>query len=192
MFKDPETGEAGSRQVVDTIVGHGEKELVDVGVDAGSLVATAGHPFWVDDQGKWVDAEDLEPGDLLLLDDGSTIPVEQTSQRTAVQRVHNLTVDGLHTYYVAVDDSAVLVHNCTIDEIGGLAADFDRDELAQLAYQHAGEGDLARRPTIEQIYETLGTQGSYILDRNAVEFIHKGVKVIINEDVPWKSTAFFN
>ena len=28
------------------------------------------------------------------------------------QRVHNLTVSGIHTYYVAVGDAPVLVHNC--------------------------------------------------------------------------------
>ena len=77
-----------------------------------TITATDGHPFWVNDQGQWVDAGDLEPGDRLLLADGSTTAVEATVSGAAKQRVHNLTVDGTHTYYVVVDSSSVLVHNC--------------------------------------------------------------------------------
>jgi hypothetical protein len=85
---DPETGETASREVVATIVGHGEKNLVEVTVDvdgeAGdateTITATAEHPFWVDDHGRllqpaahgpwgeapgWYDAADLDPGDQL-------------------------------------------------------------------------------------------------------------------------------
>jgi hypothetical protein len=57
---DPEAGESGPQKVVATIVGHGEKNLVEVTVDvdgdAGDAVetitATAEHPFWVDDHGR--------------------------------------------------------------------------------------------------------------------------------------------
>lgn len=68
-------------------------------------------PFWVDDQGRWVDAEDLQSGDLLLQADGSSVQVDEVSERGAVQRVHNLTIDGIHTYFVAVGENEVLVHN---------------------------------------------------------------------------------
>jgi intein/homing endonuclease len=37
------------------------------------MIATEGHPFWVDDQGRWINAGDLEPGDVLLLS-GMSIP----------------------------------------------------------------------------------------------------------------------
>jgi len=110
---DPETGESGPRQVVDLIVGDGEKQLVDIYTDSGggTLIATEGHPFWVDDQGRWIDAGELGPGDRLLLVDGTTVAVSEIRDRTAVQRVHNLTIAGIHTYYVEVGDSPVLVHN---------------------------------------------------------------------------------
>ena len=113
---DPETGEAGPRRVVDTIVGGGTKELVDINIVGSTITATDQHPFWVDDRGRWIDAGDLHAGDVLLLADGSTVTVDGVGERVAVQRVHNLTVDGIHTYHVVVDDSAVLVHNCTIDD----------------------------------------------------------------------------
>ena len=108
---DPETGEAGPRRVVDTIIGGGTKELVDINIVGSTITATDQHPFWVDDRGRWIDAGDLHAGDVLLLADGSTVTVDGVGERVAVQRVHNLTVDGIHTYHVVVDDSAVLVHN---------------------------------------------------------------------------------
>lgn len=109
---DPETGEQGPRQVTDLIVGEGHKDLVDIVIDGDLVTATNGHPFWVDDLGRWVDAEDVESEDLLLLADGSTAEVDRVSKRSAVQRVHNLTVEGIHTYFVVVGDDEVLVHNC--------------------------------------------------------------------------------
>ena len=108
---DPETGEAGPRRVIDTIVGDGEKHLVDVRVAGDTLTATDGHPFWVDGQGRWVDAGDLDPGDRLLLADGSTAAVSAVGVRVAVMRVHNLTIEGIHTYYVEVAGEHVLAHN---------------------------------------------------------------------------------
>ena len=57
---DPEAGESGPQKVVATIVGHGEKELVEVTVDVdgdagdavSTIIATVEHPFWVDDHGR--------------------------------------------------------------------------------------------------------------------------------------------
>jgi len=109
---DPESGEQGVRPVTDLIVGEGVKHLIDIEVDGHLVTATDHHPFWVDDQGRWVDAEDLEPGDVLLLASGATVEVDAVRQRTEVRRVHNLTVEGIHTYHVLVGDQPVLVHNC--------------------------------------------------------------------------------
>ena len=112
LATDPETGEQGARRVTDLIVGEGLKELVDVEVDGEIITATGGHPFWLDDAGAWVDADDLETGDRLLLADGTTVAVDSVRERAEVLRVHNLTVDGIHTYHVLAGDGAVLVHNC--------------------------------------------------------------------------------
>ncbi|WP_353810572.1 hypothetical protein [Agromyces sp. SYSU T00194] len=56
---DPVTGESAPREVVRLITGDGVKDLVtvtvaDEGGVSGSVVATAGHPFWVPDAGVWV------------------------------------------------------------------------------------------------------------------------------------------
>jgi len=119
---DPETGETGPRQVVDTIVGDGEKKLVDLEVLGDTIIATDGHPFWVDSEGRWVDADDLEVGDQLLLADGRRSAITAIDERSGVQRVHNLTVDGIHTYYVEAADEHVLVHNSGPCSVGEVAA----------------------------------------------------------------------
>lgn len=117
---DPETGERGARQVVDVINGDGQKQLVEIEVLGDTVTATDGHPFWVTNDGAWVDAEDLEVGDRLLLADGTTRSITATGDRSAIQRVHNLTVEGIHTYYVEAADEHVLVHNsgpCSVSEV---------------------------------------------------------------------------
>ncbi|MGO1056616.1 TreTu family toxin [Crossiella sp. CA198] len=120
---DPEKGESGSRKVVGTVTSESVKRLVTVTVDTdgdrgevtGSVVATANHPFWVDNQGRWVHAGELKSGDQVLDAAGSRVSVVATSERVAIQRVHNLTVDGIHTYYVSAGTSSVLAHNCGPD-----------------------------------------------------------------------------
>lgn len=61
---------------------------------------------------------------MLRTDGGRTVTVAATSQYRDRQRTYNLTVEGLHTYYVLAGQTPVLVHNsnCTgagRDLIGG-------------------------------------------------------------------------
>jgi hypothetical protein len=113
---DPETGERGNRVVTATIAGEGVKDLVDVtigdqtGVD--TFTATTGHPIWVVNAHAWVDAGDLRPGDLLLSVDGRTVEVLGTRSFTQTVRVHNLTVNDLHTFHIASGHHTPLTHNC--------------------------------------------------------------------------------
>ena len=113
LAADPETGESYKRRVTDVIVGGGKKKLVDVTIDGMTITATDEHPFFVSGDGEWVDAEDLEGGDLLLTPEGETVKVEAVRAYAKAEKVYNLTVEGAHTYYVeAVDGKYVLVHNC--------------------------------------------------------------------------------
>ncbi|GIF00007.1 hypothetical protein Ari01nite_74710 [Paractinoplanes rishiriensis] len=115
---DAESGYTGARTVTALITGEGQKSLVDISVDTdsdgradGTVTATDGHPFWAARPGEWREAKDLRAGDLLRTGSGTYVQVTAVQQRTAEQRVHNLTVDDLHTYYVVVGDQPVLVHN---------------------------------------------------------------------------------
>jgi hypothetical protein len=112
LASDPDSGDRGPRRVIDTIVGDGIKQLVNIEIDGAVVTATDRHPFWVDDDGEWVDAGELEIGDELLASDGTVVVVEGVGEWAAVRRVHNLTVEGIHTYFVVVGAQEVLVHNC--------------------------------------------------------------------------------
>ncbi|WP_198284401.1 polymorphic toxin-type HINT domain-containing protein [Saccharomonospora xinjiangensis] len=61
---------------------------------------------------EWVPAGQLQPGDWLRTGSGSWVQIQSTKTPTASQRVHNLTVDDLHTYHVVAVETPVLVHNC--------------------------------------------------------------------------------
>ncbi|KRF33255.1 polymorphic toxin-type HINT domain-containing protein [Yonghaparkia sp. Soil809] len=117
LAADPETGEFGSRPVTALIEGTGVKELVTVTTEHGSVVATAGHPFWSESDAAWVDAGDLEVGDAVLEADGGTSVVTALAEVVQPATVRNLTVADLHTYFVVVGDAPTLVHNCGGSEI---------------------------------------------------------------------------
>ncbi|WP_327242971.1 golvesin C-terminal-like domain-containing protein [Streptomyces sp. NBC_01320] len=121
LASDPETGDLQARKITDTRNHSGVKHLITLTVDPDgkdgdakpeTITATDEHPFWLPDFGKWVNAEELEPGMWLQTSAGTWAQVTAVDDSHRTQRVHNLTVDGVHTYYVQAGDTPVLVHNC--------------------------------------------------------------------------------
>lgn len=108
---DPETGERGPREVTHLWV-H-QDTLVDLEIDGHDVATTEDHhPFWNATDREWQRTDALDPGDLVLTADGATLTVDGIdwgSERTTT--AYNLTVNDIHTYFVLVDDDAVLVHN---------------------------------------------------------------------------------
>ncbi|WP_158842816.1 golvesin C-terminal-like domain-containing protein [Saccharothrix deserti] len=127
---DPDTGTTSARRVSALIVGDGDKDLVELTVDTdgnaghetGVVVTTDNHPFWIDDEGRWLDADEVRAGQRVRSVSGMQLEVltARTFQRHG-QRVHNLTVEGVHTYYVGAAAQSVLVHNDSCDVGGGSA-----------------------------------------------------------------------
>ena len=76
------------------------------------IIATDEHPFWVPDLRVWVDAVDLAPGTWLQTSSGTWVQVSAVQAWTQPARVHNLTVQGVHTFYVAAGGLDLLNHNC--------------------------------------------------------------------------------
>jgi hypothetical protein len=95
------------------IVGAGLKHLYDVRVDGETVEATYNHPFWVANKSAFEWAQDLKPGDALLLPDGTTRPVEGVTHHDAFQTVYNLSINRVHTFYVGAE--GLLVHNSCYD-----------------------------------------------------------------------------
>ncbi|MBM6403444.1 ricin-type beta-trefoil lectin domain protein [Phycicoccus sp. CSK15P-2] len=128
LATDPETGET-SAQPVRVLHRNDDRDLVDVTVtdtatgEWTEVRTTAHHPFWNATTGRWTDAEDLEPGDVLRGSDGrGTQQVSSVKVRPGPELMNDLTVAGVHTYYVLADDTPVLVHNCGGEAAGQEAA----------------------------------------------------------------------
>lgn len=85
-----------------------ESQGVDIATTAGSLVATNEARFWVEDLESWVDARRLRVGDRLRDIDGSRVTV--TGVRASTKRVvaHQLTVEDVPAFYLAVGGRHVL------------------------------------------------------------------------------------
>ncbi|MEU9070100.1 polymorphic toxin-type HINT domain-containing protein [Streptomyces sp. NPDC048306] len=116
LAADPETGALRAEPVASTYA-HDTERLVTVALtDGTSLVSTAGHRFHVPERG-WVLASDLAAGDRLTDREGeaSTVASVRDVSGLAPRTVYDLTVEGLHTFFVSPDGSRpqdVLVHNC--------------------------------------------------------------------------------
>jgi hypothetical protein len=120
LASDVETGDSQQREVTDVRRVEGKKTLVTVTVDTdgdngsrtGKITSTDNHLIWLPDAGTWVQAGDLKPGMWLETAAGTWVQITAVEHSTRHERVHNLTVDGVHTYNVLAGGVSVLVHNC--------------------------------------------------------------------------------
>ncbi|HZP52128.1 Hint domain-containing protein [Actinocrinis sp.] len=80
-----------------------------------SLTTTYHHAFYDATTNQWTQAQNLRPGDLLQTPTGYAL-LDAVHLYHADTTTYDLTIDGLHTYYVVAGNTAVLVHNCdTVD-----------------------------------------------------------------------------
>ncbi|MFP8959934.1 DNRLRE domain-containing protein [Streptomyces nanhaiensis] len=116
---DVESGHTRVRTVSDPRSSEGDKRLVTltvrtVGMDAeaeGEVTSTADHLYWLPDAGRWVKAGELDPGSWLRTSSGIWVQISAVERTDRHQRVHNLTVEGDHNYYVMAGGIPLLVHN---------------------------------------------------------------------------------
>lgn len=114
---DPDTGETKAKEVIETILTEDDKDFTELTVDVdgkqATIVATDTHPFWSLDRKKWIDAGDIRPGMELRTPTKAGVEVEDVRHYKKRQRTHDLTVGGIHTYYVLAGETSLLVHNST-------------------------------------------------------------------------------
>jgi len=120
---DPETGELELKQVLN-LFRNVTEELTHIYVDGEEIVCTPGHDFYSPAYG-WIDAEELQTGDVLVLPNGDYVFVEDayTEELDLPVTIYNFEVEDFHTYFVG--ESHVLVHNtnCKNDIVDGLTPD---------------------------------------------------------------------
>jgi hypothetical protein len=110
LATDPQSGRTEARPVTD-VFRNQDTALADVTVGSAVLHTTAEHPFWDITAGAWTDAADLHRGDLLRRADGGQETVTGVRTFAGSATMHNLSVAGLHSYYVLAGRTPVLVHN---------------------------------------------------------------------------------
>ena len=107
---DPFTGESGGRATVG-IWPHVD-DVFEIEVAGGVITATEDHPFWNATDQTWEGLIEFDVDDQVLTASGDLADVGSidfaTVQTTAAW---DITVDDLHTFYVRVGHTDVLVHN---------------------------------------------------------------------------------
>jgi hypothetical protein len=92
------------------------------------VTTTFHHPFYDITQASFVDAVDLHPGDeLQTTGSGETATITAVRAYHATEVTYDLTIDGLHTYYVEAGTTPVLVHNCGTGTADSLADNLTGD-----------------------------------------------------------------
>ncbi|MGW0664880.1 polymorphic toxin-type HINT domain-containing protein [Streptodolium elevatio] len=143
---DPLTGETTAERVTDVIVTHKDKEYTDVtvatptGVD--TVTSTTHHPYWNQTAQLWTDAGDLKPGDQLRQPSGDLLTVLTVRSYSQTITTYNLTVERVHTYYVAGEGgtTVLLVHNSSVGKCP-LDPSLDHGDLGQFASKSQMEAE---------------------------------------------------
>jgi hypothetical protein len=108
---DPQSGESGPREVIATLP-HTD-QLLTLRTSSGDVVTTEDHKYWNATDREWQESQYLDEGDQLLTADGDEVTVEGLDWTTVhTAPAYDLTIDDVHTFYVAAGDESVLVHNC--------------------------------------------------------------------------------
>ena len=108
---DPVTGETGPRPVVG-IWPHLDA-VFDIEVAGATVTVTEDHPFWNATDQTWEGLISFDEGDQVLDSAGEYRDVgdiDYASVHTTI--AWDITVDDIHTFYVRIGDTDVLVHNC--------------------------------------------------------------------------------
>ncbi|MEV8588703.1 polymorphic toxin-type HINT domain-containing protein [Streptomyces sp. NPDC051180] len=115
LATDPDTGETSARKVTQLIVTEDDKKFNELTIATpqgpANLTATHEHPFWVVSEHRWLAARDLKPGMTLRTAAGREVVVSANRAYAQRARTYNLTIEGVHTYYVLAGEIPVLVHN---------------------------------------------------------------------------------
>ncbi|MET7647400.1 LamG-like jellyroll fold domain-containing protein [Streptomyces sp. NPDC005426] len=116
LTAEPGKKKKEKHKVKAVIVTKTDRDYVDVVVDTKSgpktIQTTKHHQFYEATKDAWTQAADLKAGQKLQNDTGGPTVVIDTTAYTASRTTYDLSIDGLHTYYVLAGVEPVLVHNC--------------------------------------------------------------------------------
>ncbi|GLY00664.1 RHS repeat-associated core domain-containing protein [Actinoplanes sp. NBRC 101535] len=109
LATNPVTGEQGPRQI-EAIWIH-EDDLYELTIDGETITTTEDHQFWNQTHHRWQDAQELDEGDRVHTPSGLVAVDYLDIDTHHYGDAYNLTIAGLHTYYVLAGITPVLAHN---------------------------------------------------------------------------------
>jgi hypothetical protein len=205
---NPETSEQELKTVTHLIQGDREYELFLITFENGEVITvTADHSFFSEDQ--WINAQVLKVGNRVsVFSDSESSIIVSIEKEVKEEKVFNLTVDGLHTFYVG--EAGYLVHNTNIFCSKNITAVFPRLEFrglvkgrrlkdltgneisnafSQTGYRpsshaimrikHKRTGDLGFK-TLDDIAKVINKGTKFDSRDGTVGFRYKGLEAIIN------------
>ncbi|MEU2065193.1 RHS repeat-associated core domain-containing protein [Streptomyces sp. NPDC013455] len=113
---DPATGRHhGSKRVIATFK-NSDDDLVDLTIrdsrgNTGTLHTTSRHRLWDQTVRKWLKVSQLVPGHRIRTPNSDSVVLTAKRKIPGQRDMRDLTVEGLHTYYVLAGRTPVLVHN---------------------------------------------------------------------------------
>ncbi|WP_169317191.1 ricin-type beta-trefoil lectin domain protein [Actinacidiphila oryziradicis] len=159
---DPETGASRAEPVAASFT-HGAKRLSTVVLAGGGrFTTTLGHRLYVVGHG-WKLASDLRVGDLLRAADGSPRAVTAVHDRNSSEptSVYDLTVTGLHTFYVLAGHSTVLVHNC--DGIDPTTGELDAAIAQAIDDQYGSDVAAGVERMVQRMHDGSATAADHVI-----------------------------
>ncbi len=124
---DPFDHHSGAQTV--TAIWPHEDLLYEFAVGDDSILTTEDHPFWNATDREWQGPQEFTLGDTLLTADGNALPamgLDWLSARTGL--AYDISVDELHTFFVAVGHEYVLVHNAPACSVLSAPRAFNRGQ----------------------------------------------------------------
>lgn len=138
LAKDPNDAGPPTAHRVTALPRNWTQHIVHVQVEGGGEVqATRNHPFWVGGRG-WIEARELHVGDRLRDEQDRPVMILSLKDEGHETDTYNLTIEGVHAYYVRAGDAALLVHNVDVLHVDSF------DEARRIAFDHAGLTDSCK------------------------------------------------
>ena len=173
--------------------------LIHLKIDEETITTTEEHPFYIEGEG-FVEARELEVGDLAENADGENVPIEAIEVEYLEEpvAVYNFEVEDYHTYYVG--NTEVLVHNtCAADSatINNLRRNENQQALHDIAKESAKQAkkgnpisydearildEWAKEYKVSQHHQAYEGSGNHFPGGNYQDHTH-----IYNVHVPYKN-----
>jgi len=107
-------------QLVTDLFTNWTQYMMHIHLENSTISATRSHPFWEEEEEKYLRAEELSPGMKLRCKSGDIVEVKSVNKVLTQEVTYNLEVSELHNYFVGNEE--ILVHNTDPPSIGSFAS----------------------------------------------------------------------